>query len=344
MMVDQQRRLRLEDVAKEAGVSPATVSLALNNSPLVRPATRERILAVAERIGYSRNPTARRLATNRTDCLCVAFAASSADPFYWDVMRGIMETAERHGYRLSVSTPATRTIANSTDLPRLDPADVDGILALNWHDRYVIRHLQSFGLPCVLIDASGDHPDVHAVDNDDAGGAFLAVNHLLAAGHQRIGLVGTPLDAPFGRQVWQGYLRAMAQANRPIDPHLIVEGAFTVESGEEAGGRLLALATPPTAIFAANDEMALGVLRAAHQRGVGVPGEVAVVGMDDIPMAALADPPLSTVRIDRYGLGSQATEMLIALVNQRYTGPVKRTLPGELILRASSCPLPAGCV
>src|SRR5579875_3197268 len=245
------RRVTLADVARSAGVSPAAVSMALNNNPLIAQRTRERILETAQRLGYTRHPGARRLATHRSESLCVALAASSADPFYWDVMRGIMETAERHGYRLSVSTPATRAIANSTDLPRLDPADVDGILALNWHDRYVIRHLQSFGLPCVLIDASGDHPDVHAVDNDDAGGAFLAVNHLLACGHQRIGLVGTPLAAPFGRQVWQGYLRAMAHANLAIDPHLIVEGAFTVESGEEAGGRLLALATPPTAIFAA---------------------------------------------------------------------------------------------
>ena len=226
-MTVPRKRLTLSDVAARAGVSPATVSLALNNSPLVRAATRERILAMALQLGYTRHPTARRLATNRSDCLCVAFAVGSADPFYWDIMRGIMETAQRNGYRLSSSTLAARTIVNSPDLPSIDPTDIDGILVLNWHDRYVIRHLTAYGLPCVMVDASGDHPDVHAVDNDDYLGARIGVQYLLSLGHRRIGLVGTPLTTPFGRQTWQGYVDAMAEAELSIAPRLIVNGDFS---------------------------------------------------------------------------------------------------------------------
>jgi DNA-binding LacI/PurR family transcriptional regulator len=331
----QLKRLTLVDVARQAGVSSATVSLALNNSPLVRPATRNHILAVAERIGYTRNATARRLATNRSDCLCVVFAVSSADPFYWDVMRGIMETAERYGYRLSTSTPATRTIVNSPDLPRIDPMDTDGILALNWHDRYVVRHLVGFGVPCVLVDASGDHPDVHAVDNDDYAGVSQGVRYLISLGHRRIGLVGASLDAPFGRQTWRGYADAMAEASLTIEPWLVINGDFSMESGVAAGAALLGRRPPPTAIFAVNDEMALGVMRAAQQQGLHIPGDLAVAGMDDIPWAALASPPLTTVRVDRYGLGRAATEMVIGLVNKAYSGPVKQTLRPELVVRES---------
>ncbi len=314
--------------------------LALNNSPLVRTATRERILALAETIGYTRNPAARRLATNRSDCLCVAFAVGSTDPFYWDVMRGIMETAEQRGYRLSVSTPATRTIVNSPDLPYINPIDIDGILALNWHDRYVVRHLASYGLPCVLIDASGDHPDVHAVDNDDYGGTRLGVAHVIGLGHQRIGLVGNPLDTPFGRQTWQGYVDAMAEGNLPIEPWLIATGDCSMESGVVAGDMLLEQKHPPSAIVSVNDEMALGVMRAARRRGLSIPHDIAVVGMDDIPMARLADPPLTTARVDRYGLGKSATEMLIGLVEKTYEGPTKVTLGTELLVRGS-CKAPA---
>ena len=173
-------------------------------------------------------------------------------------MRGIMEAAEQQGYRLSVSTPATRTIVNSPDLPRIDATDIDGILALNWHDRYVVRHLLGFGVPCVLIDASGDHPDVHAVDNDDYDGVRQGVGHLIGLGHRRIGLVGTPLDAPFGRQTWQAYVDSMADANLAIEPRLVVNGDFSMESGIAAGTALLGRCPPPTAIFAVNDEMALG--------------------------------------------------------------------------------------
>jgi DNA-binding LacI/PurR family transcriptional regulator len=246
-----------------------------------------------------------------------------------------METAERHAYRLTTSTLAPRTTVNSPDLPNIDPTDIDGILVLNWHDRYVVRHLIGFGLPCVLIDASGAHPDVPAVDNDDYGGTHLGVSYLISLGHRRIGLVGTPLDAPFGRQTWQAYVDAMAEANLNIEPWLIVNGDFSIESGIAAGDKLLARTPPPTAIFAVNDEMALGVMRAAQRRSLRIPDDLSVAAMDDIPMAMFADPPLTTVRVDRYGLGQKATEMLIGHVHETYTGPTKITLAPELVIRSS---------
>jgi DNA-binding LacI/PurR family transcriptional regulator len=250
-------------------------------------------------------------------------------------MRGIMETAQRNAYRLSTSTLAARTIVNSPDLPSIDPTDIDGILILNWHDRYVIRHLTGYGLPCVMVDASGDHPDVHAVDNDDYLGTRIGLQYLLSLGHRRIGLVGTPLNAPFGRLTWQGYVDAMGEADLSIEPHLIATGDFSSESGIVAGDTLLSRTPPPTAIFAVNDEMGLGVMRAAQRRGLRIPDDLSVAAMDDIPMTLLSDPPLTTVRVDRYGLGQRATEVLIGLVQKTYAGPVKVTLKPELVVRAS---------
>jgi DNA-binding LacI/PurR family transcriptional regulator len=334
-MAQRSKRLTLSDVAARAGVSPATVSLALNNSPLVRSATRDRILELAQSIGYTRHAAARRLATNRSDCLCVVFATDASDPFYWDIMQGIMETAERRAYRLTTSTRSARAIVNSLALPSIDPSDIDGILVLNWHDRYVIRYILDLGLPCVLVDASGDHPDVHAVDNDDYGGTRLGVEHLIALGHRRIGLIGTPMDAPFGRQTWQAYVDAMAAANLYIEPWLMVNGDCTVAGGTAAAEALLSRAPLPTAIFAVNDEMALGAMRAAQHRGLRIPDDLSVVGMDNIPMALLTDPPLTTVKVDRYGLGQQATEMLLGLVDDSYGGPIKVTLGAELVERQS---------
>jgi DNA-binding LacI/PurR family transcriptional regulator len=340
--VERRKRVTLADVAQAAGVSPATVSMSLSNNSLVADATRRRILEIAQRLGYTRHPMARRLATHRSDSLCVAFATGPENVFYWDVIHGIMEAAERKGYRLSFSTPArsgdageVEPPAGRADLPAIDPDDVDGILVLNWRDRYVVRHLLDFGLPLVMIDASGEYPDIASVDNDDRGGARMGVEYLIRLGHRSIGFVGTPLDEPFGREVWQGYLEAMAAADLSIDPHLVVAVNLTMEEAAVAADRLLGLARPPTAIFSVNDEMAVGVLRAAQRRGIAVPGDLAVVGMDDIHLAALVDPPLTTVRIDRHALGVRATSMLIELIRETYSGPRKVTLSPHLVVRAS---------
>jgi DNA-binding LacI/PurR family transcriptional regulator len=313
--------------------------MALNENPLVRSATRAHILETAQRLGYTRHPMARRLATRRSDCLCVAFATGPENVFYWEVMQGIMEAAEREGYRLSFSTPHPATATADADLPAIDPADIDGILVLNWHDRYVVHHLLSFDVPVVLIDASGDYADVPAVDNDDRRGVYLGVEYLIDLGHRRIGFLGTPLTTPFGREVWQGYLEAMAAANLSIDPHLLVTADFTMEGGMAAAETLLHLTDPPSGIMAVTDEMAIGVMRVAQRHGLAIPGDLSVMGMDDIHLAALVEPPLTTVRIDRHALGLQATEMVIRMIRRRYDGPAKIVLPPHVVARAS-CGVP----
>jgi LacI family transcriptional regulator len=335
------KRLTLEDVARTAGVSPATASLALKNSPAVSQKARTRVLDVASRLGYVPNATARRLATNRTDCLYVAFAAGADDPFYWHVMRGIMEVSERAGYRIAFGGTRKRTELNSHTPPEVNPADVDGILVLNWHDRYIVHHLQDTKLPVVLVDVSGDHPDVPAVDNDDRASAQLGVEHLIRLGHRRIAFVGYALVTPFGRQTWQGYLAAMGAAKLSIEPDLLFT-ADPLERGVDAARHLLALPQPPTAVLAVTDEIAIGLMREAQRRGVRIPSELAVVGLDDIPLAAVTTPALTTVRIDTYQIGSTATEMLLGLIDHTYDGPTKIVVPPSLMVRESCGSLPEG--
>jgi DNA-binding LacI/PurR family transcriptional regulator len=162
------------------------------------------------------------------------------------------------------------------------------------------------------------------------------VEYLIQLGHRCIGFVGAPLDIPFGREVWGGYLDAMGAADLAIDPHCLVTGDFTMEGAARAADRLFDLAHPPSAIFAVADVMAVGVMRAAQRRGIGIPADLALVSMDDVQLAALVDPTLTTVRIDRFALGRDATELLIGLIRRTYSGPPKIILSPQLVIRRSS--------
>jgi DNA-binding LacI/PurR family transcriptional regulator len=164
----------------------------------------------------------------------------------------------------------------------------------------------------------------------------MGVEYLIQLGHRSIGFVGAALDIPFGREVWVGYLDAMAAADLAIDPHFLVTGDFTMEGTAHAVDQLFELAHRPSAIFAVSDVMAVGVMRAAQLRGIVIPDDLALASMDDVQLATFVDPPLTTVRIDRFALGTNATEMLIGLIRRTYSSPRKITLPPELVIRGSS--------
>ncbi len=334
----------IRDVARLAGVSPATASQALNGRPRVHEDTRQRVVDAAAKLRYVPNLHGRRLARRRAECLAVVpgrnMATRFGDSFYRVVLGGVAETAHGRGYAL-VITPAPREPLAPSDVGRLlGHGAVDGALVVGVLDAEGLFALRERGLPVVLVDTVLEGSGLPAVVPDYRDGARLGVAHLLALGHRRVAFLGAAVGYAFGRETHDGYMDALAAAGRGYDPRLVRGAPIGVEPAMAATASLLAEPEPPTAVFAATDAMAIGALRAAREHGRRVPDDLAVVGMDDIELAAYTDPPLTTVRVAREEMGRLAAERLIALVERDGSerggeSAARITVPGELVVRAS---------
>ena len=329
----------IRDVARLAGVSPATVSQALNGRGRVDVRTRERVAQAASKLRYAPNLSGRRLARRRAECVAVLQGRNMTtvfnDSFYRVVLGGMAEVTQARGYSL-VFTPPPADAATDADLNRvLGHGAVDGALVVGALDAGLLLALRHRGLPVVLVDNYLPGVDLPAVIPDYQAGARLATEHLLQLGHRRVAFLGAAVSYPFGWQTLEGYGEALAAGAIAQDPALVRRTEIGVETATAATRSLLALAEPPTALFAVTDAMAIGALRAARERGVRVPQGLAVVGMDDIEMSAYTDPPLTTVRVDKDAMGRLAAEWLIGLIEGNATGRTAPSVPAELIVRGT---------
>jgi LacI family transcriptional regulator len=325
----------IREVAREAKVSVATVSRVLTGKSLVREETRERVRQVAERLRYLPHGAARSLITRRTMTLGVLLPDLHGE-FFSEVIRGIVLRARRSGYHLLVSS-------SHSDLSEIEATvlamrgRVDGLILMSpdidasWlHARLPAR------LPVVLLNAAGETGTFETIGVDNRGGAFAMTRHLLGLGHRRIGIVRGPegnLDAAERLRGWRLAIQDLPSGD--VDA-VEVAGDFTEGAGERAAEARLASAPRPTAVFAANDAMAIGLLAGLRDRGVRVPEEMAVAGFDDVPIARYVSPALTSVRIPIAQLGERAVERLLHAVG--HDGEPERThetLPTELVVRAS---------
>jgi LacI family transcriptional regulator len=344
--VDQQR-VTLRDVAAAAGVSAGTASYALNGNPLVRPATRERVLEAAQRLGYVPDRNATRLRHGRNECIAVGYSSHPSGfangTFYGLVVRGITEVLEDHGYtmRLVLLDDEAALGGKPGARRQLNRRDVDGLLVLNWQEAALMQPLRALGVPLVAVDVSGAYADLPSVDNDDRGGVSSAIDYLAGLGHRRIAFLNGPLDAPFDREALAGYLEACDRQGLLIEPRLLRTSHYSVASGRAAMAAVLAGGAPPTAVFAVDDESAAGAMQAIHDAGLRVPEDVSVVGMDDLPLAAALRPALTTVRIDTEELGRRGAAMLLQIIAGAPPDPPRVVLPTRLVVRESAAP-PAG--
>lgn len=339
------RRVTSHDVARLAGVSRTTVSLVLNDVPGARisPETRRRVLEAARQLGYRPNAAARSLASQRALTvglvLCHPPEHVYTDPFLPQVILGISGVLRDTDYRLLVE-PAPDP--QGTDyLALAEEKRIDGFLISGPRvDDTALLKLQQDKFPVVLL---GHLPgvDLPSVDVDNTRAAYTAVQHLIRLGHRRIGIITNgPLRYTASQERLAGYRTALERHDIPFDPDLVVEGEFTAASGERAIQRLLQVQPRPTAVFAASDTVAMGVLRVLREAGISVPEEMAVVGFDDIPLAAYVDPPLTTVRLPAYELGREAARLLLAIV-ERGEAPRQRVLlETSLVVRLSCGALP----
>jgi DNA-binding LacI/PurR family transcriptional regulator len=327
-------RPTLDQVAAHAGVGRGTVSRVVNGSPQVSEQARQAVEAAIAELGYVPNLAARALVTRRTDTVALVVAEGEErlfeEPFFARAVRGISSAVQASGRQLVLALSEGRPLERY-----LTPQHVDGVLLLSVRaDDPLPRQLQDAGLPVVLGGRPAHGLDVPHVDVDNAGGARAAVAHLLERGRRRIATVTGPPEMVAGQDRLAGYRAALSGAALSGAGALEATGDFTEAGGYRAVRELLARRPDLDAVFAAGDSMAVGALRALREAGRTVPGDVAVVGFDDSPLAAVTDPPLTTVRQPVEELGRAMAELLAALVAGDEPG--SRVLPTELVVRASS--------
>jgi LacI family transcriptional regulator len=291
-------------------VSIATVSRVFNNSSRVSEVTRRRVLAAAERVAYWPNATARSLITSRTHTLGLLLPDLHGE-FFSEMIRGIDQAARTRNFSLLVSRSSSRADELTLAL-RSMRGRVDGMLVMapDLDDSSVLAQCAGH-VPGVLINAEIHVPGCDTLIFDNLGGARGITQHLIELGHRRIATVHGPLHNIDARQRLEGFRAALTGAGIVPLPGLEIRGAFTERSGNDAAEVLVALNPRPTAVFVANDHMAVGLMGALHDLGFRVPRDIALAGFDDIPMARYLTPPLTTVHLDVEELGRRAVRMLL---------------------------------
>lgn len=329
----------IKDVARVAGVATSTVSRVLAGSSRISPDTHEKVRQAMRDLNYHPNAIARSLARKSTGTLGLVISRSAsqafANPFFPEVLRGIGSSLQEEGYSLMLSMTSSPAEERSATLRLLRQRRVDGVIltAARTRDR-LIDDLLKEEYPFVVIGRVPEPRPVNWVNNDNAAVGAMAVEHLLEKGHRRIGFIHGPDDLTVTQDRRQGYANALHRAGIIRDEELEVDGEFTKEGGCRAMRRLLTLREPPTACFCTDDLMAVGALGALKE--VGLDRSVALIGVNDDPLAPLLDPPLSTIRIPIFDLGQTAARLLIDLLTRRSAGARQVILPSQLVVRESS--------
>jgi LacI family transcriptional regulator len=330
-------KLTIRQIAKLSGVSRSTVSRVINDHPNVSPETREQVLQVVAETGFRPDPIARSLSSRRADIigLVIPLTIQSLfeDPFFPRLMQGISQGCNRYDYTLSLFLLHTPE-EEAKLYPRISRRQfLDGVIVTATRSGDpLIPQLLANRVPFVLHGRHED-PRVSFVEVDNVSGAYTAVTHLVRLGRRRIALITGPAGSLAAEDRKRGYLNALVERRLRVDEGLIIHADFTENGSYGAMQRLLR--HEPDAVFVASDSMALGVLRALRKAGKHVPEEVAVVGFDDLPQAATADPPLTTVRQPIQRAGVLAVEMLIDILENGIVPARRIILPTELVIRAS---------
>jgi LacI family transcriptional regulator len=314
-----------------------TVSRVINNKDGVSQATRERVKAVVEQLGYRPSDIARGLVTKRTGTLGLVMP-DVANPFFAEVACGAEHVAYDQGYNLFLCNTGEDTRRELEVLQSLEEKRVDGVLVCSSRlEESVLEEAVASHPAAVLVNRRLESDDVGIVVINDALGGRSATEHLLRAGHRRIGFLAGPPISESGRARAESYRATLAAAGVSINSDWMRHCLPMVEGGREVARELLTAHSELTAFFCHNDLIAIGALQACADLGQAVPDDVAIVGYDDIPLAALVSPPLSTCRVPRYEMGCQAMLMLLAKVNGcAGAGCEEIVLQPELVIRASA--------
>jgi len=332
-------RLTIGGLAAAAGVSVPTISRVLNGRPAVAPATRERIQRLIAEHGYVSSRAARALGSGRSGLIDLVAPTLDSD-YVFEVIRGVEEALRRSGPRLVLSTTGDEAHSERQWLARVTDGSTDGvILVVALGQSGSLETLRRRGVSFVVVDHRGElGPDVPSVGATNWAGGRAATEHLLSLGHRRIAVIGGPPSHASSNERVAGYRAAMAGSGVAADEALVRMGPFDEEAGYAQARALLDLPRPPTAIFASCDRQAMGVYNAVRAGGLTVPHHISVVGFDDVPLAALVSPALTTVRQPLREMGRVATTMLLRQIAGEPLDSQRVELATTLIVRASSSP------
>lgn len=330
--------MTITDVARVAGVSVATVSKVINDRYGVARPTAERVRSVIDELGYESSIVARSLRSHRTGLIGVLVA--EFEPFSVELLKGLSAAARNSGYQLLAysggGSVESQVGWERRSLSQLSGTLIDGAILVT---PSVVG--DGYRIPVVAVDPHTGPTDLPTVDSDNFAGAQAAVGHLIKLGHRRIGFLGGRPDLESARRREEGYRQTMAAAGLPVDPALVRAGEFRMESTERPARELLGGVDRPSAIFAANDLMAIQVLQVARSIGLRTPQDLSVIGFDNIPEAAAATPGLTTVAQPLNAIGQAAMQLLLGLLRGEELPQRHIQFATELVLRESTAP-PAG--
>lgn len=329
--------ITIYDVAREANVSMATVSRVVNGNPNVKPATRKKVSEVIDRLGYRPNAVARGLASKKTTTVGVIIPDISS-PFFAELARGIEDIATMYKYNIILSNSDQNKDKELHLLNTMLGKQVDGIVFMggNISDEHVEEFKKS-PAPIVLAGSIEESDQVPSVNIDYEQATFDAVNEFVEKGHKKIAMVIGPLHEPINKEKkLAGYKKALESAGIPIEEDLIVEGDYTYDSGIEAFERLLELSDKPTAIYVGSDEMAVGVVHGAQDKGYNVPEDFEVISSDNTRISLMVRPQLTTVIQPLYDIGAVAMRLLTKFMNKEKVSEHTVVLPHRIEKRSST--------
>ena len=326
------RRVTIGDVAAEAGVSVATVSKVINDRYGVAENTSARVRAVIENLGYEASLVGQSLRSKRTNVIGVLVV--EIEPFSAELLKGVARGIRGSGYELIVfsrgAMDSDQVGWERRYLSRISGTLTDGAILVTPSSVD-----QTFGAPVVAVDHNARSSTLPTVDSDNLNGAVAATEHLLSLGHRRIAFLAGRPDLESARLRERGYRQALEAAGIPVEEELIRVGGYRADTATEPARELLELDPRPSAIFAANDMTALETMAVAQSMGLTVPGDISIIGFDNVPESALAEPPLTTIEQPLHEMGAEAVRLVIDLIDNPSGPPARIVLPTRLVVRQS---------
>jgi DNA-binding LacI/PurR family transcriptional regulator len=335
--------MKIQEVARRARVSTATVSRTINNPSLVNPKTAKRVWKAIEELRYYPNTQARSLVSGRSRILGL-IVSDITNPFFPELIKGFEDVAIQHGYEILISSTNYDSARMAICVRRMLERKVEGVAIMTSEmDKHLVDQFANRNVPMVFLDVGPPGEHVSNIVVDYAMGINEAVDHLLSLGHRRIGFIGGPAGLKSARIRRIAFLRSLGHHGIDRDARLVEAGDHTVDGGLAAMTRMLDSRCAATAVLASNDLTAIGMMRAVRRAGLVVPRDISVVGFDDIRLAEFTEPPLTTVRLSRQDLAERAFDALLSELEGK-PRPPENKVETHLVVRETTCPAPNGLV
>ena len=325
----------IKDVARLVGVHPSTVSRVINDHPRISERTRNKVLFAIKKLGYTPDAIARGLKLKKTYTLGVLIP-DITNPFFAEIGRGVEDAANKNSFNVILCNTDDKLKKERTYLEILKGKRVDGLILGTAHIRdKSILELEKKKFPYILISRNIERLDKNCIIIDDVAGGIMATEYLIKLGHHRIAHITGPLKTRSALNRLKGYKLALKKYKIKYQEELVEEGDFRIKGGYQAMKRFLKLTEPPTAIFAANDLLALGAMQAIQKKKYHIPEDFCIIGFDDISLASFVYPPLTTIRQPMQEMGALAVKMLLKIIEEGEFNQRKVVLKPKLIIRDS---------